>query len=87
MYATTQSLRIGQENNTLPNFLSCYVLWKHNTRPIHFTSVVDNFGVKYTQQEDADHLKTVLERDYIVTADWTGKRYIGITLDWDYEQQ
>jgi hypothetical protein len=25
-------------------------LWKHNTRPIHFTLVVDNFRVKYTQK-------------------------------------
>ena len=23
-------------------------LWKHDTRPIHFTLVVDNFGVKFT---------------------------------------
>ena len=25
-------------------------LWKHNTRPIHFTLVVNNFGAKYTRQ-------------------------------------
>jgi hypothetical protein len=62
-------------------------LWKHDTRPIFFTLVVDNFGVKYTQREDVNHLKTVLERNYTVTADWTVKRYIGISLDWDYEQQ
>jgi hypothetical protein len=61
-------------------------LWKHNTRPIHYTLVVDDFEVKYTRQrqEDVNHLKTVLECDYTVTADWTGRRYIGITLDWDY---
>jgi hypothetical protein len=62
-------------------------LWKHVTRPIHFTIVVDNFGVKYTQQEDVDHLKATLDRNYTVTADWTGKQYIGITLNWDYEQR
>ena len=56
-------------------------LWKHKTRPIQFTLVVDDFGVKYTRQEDVDHLKTVLECDYTVTADWTGNQYIGITLD------
>ncbi len=61
-------------------------LWKHDTRPIQFTLVVDDFGVKYTQQEDVEHLKSVIERDYTVTADWTGNRYIGITLDWDYKQ-
>ena len=25
-------------------------LWKHETKPIHFTLVVDYFGVKYTRQ-------------------------------------
>jgi len=62
-------------------------LWKHETRPIQFTLVVDDFGVKYTQQEDVYHLKPTLERNYTVMADWTGKRYIRITLDWDYEQK
>ena len=60
-------------------------VWKHKTRPIHFTLVVDDFGVKYTRQEDVDHLKSTMESNYRVMADWTGKRYIGITLDWDYE--
>ena len=62
-------------------------LWKHDARPIHFTLVVDDFGVKYTQQEDVDHLKTILERNSTVTADWTGQQYIRTTLDWDYEQR
>ena len=62
-------------------------LRKHDTRPIHFTLVVDGFEVKYTRQEDVDHQKIVLERDYTVTADMTGKQYIGITLHWDYEQR
>ena len=48
-------------------------LWKHDTRPIHFTLVVDDFVVKYTQQEDVDHLKNVIEQDYTVTVDWTEK--------------
>ena len=60
-------------------------LWKHDTRPIQFTLVVDDFGVKYTQLEDVNHLQTAIEQDYTVTVDWTGKRYIGITLDWDYK--
>ena len=62
-------------------------MWKHDTRPIHFTLVVEDFGVKFTRQEDVDHLRNVLERDYTVTEDWTGKRYIEITLDWDYKQR
>ena len=62
-------------------------LWKHNTRPIQFTLVVDNFGIKYTRKEDVEHLKSVIELNYTVTADWTGNRYIGITLNWDYKQR
>jgi hypothetical protein len=62
-------------------------LWKHDTRPIQFTLVVDDFGVKYTRKEDVEHLRSVIEQDYTVTADWTGNQYIGITLDWDYKRQ
>jgi len=32
-------------------------------------------------------LKETLERYYKVTNDWTGNRYIGITLDWDYDKR
>jgi len=32
-------------------------LWKHDTRPIQFTLVVDDFGVKYVGEEHAQHLK------------------------------
>ena len=33
------------------------------------------------------HLKQTLEHHYKVTTDWTGTRYIGITLDWDYKRK
>ena len=26
-------------------------LWKHNTRPVHFTLVVDDFGIKFVGEE------------------------------------
>ena len=39
-------------------------LWKHDTRPIQFTLVVDDFGVKYVGEEHARHLKSVLEEHY-----------------------
>jgi len=62
-------------------------LWKHDTRPIQFKLVADDFGVKNTRQEDVNHLKTVIKQNYTVTADWTGNQYIGITLDWDYKRR
>ena len=58
-------------------------LWKHDTQPIQFTLVVDDFGVKYVGKEHAVHLQKVRESHYKLTCDWTGNRYIGITLDWD----
>ena len=59
-------------------------LWSHKTRPIQFTLVVDDFGVKYVGKEHAIHLQKVLEEHYKVTSDWTGTRYVGIHLHWDY---
>ena len=62
-------------------------LWLHKTRDISFTLVVDDFGVKYTHKSDADHLLNLLKASYPITIDWSGKKYIGIDLDWDYKHQ
>ena len=37
-------------------------LWRHTTRPIQFTLVVDDFGVKYVGKEHADHLIQTLKQ-------------------------
>jgi hypothetical protein len=62
-------------------------LWKHNQRPIWFSLVVDNFGVKYIGKEHADHLLTTISLLYNTTTDWTGALYCGLTLKWDYEDR
>ena len=62
-------------------------LWKHDWRPIQFTLVVDDFGVKYIGKEHAQHLFKTIQQHYPVTPEWKGKRYIGITLDWDYKKR
>jgi len=59
--------------------------WKHDTRPIQFSLVVDDFGVKYVGEENAKHLIEVLEQHYEITKDWTGSKYLGLDLTWDYE--
>jgi hypothetical protein len=59
-------------------------LWKHVTRDIHFTLVVDDFAVKYTALLDAQHLLGTLEQLYVCSTDWTASRYCGLTLHWDY---
>jgi hypothetical protein len=60
-------------------------LWKHQTRPISFTLVVDNFGVKYVGKEHVDHLIRCIKQQYELTKDWTGDLYCSIKLKWDYK--
>ena len=59
-------------------------LYRHKTRPIAFSLVVDDFGVKYTNKCDAEHLLSVLSAKYPMKADWTGTRYLGMSLKWTY---
>ena len=59
--------------------------WRHEWRPISFTLVVDDFGEKYINKTDVDHLTSVLSQDYQIDMDWEGTRYLGLTLDWDYK--
>ncbi len=60
--------------------------WKHDWRPISFTLVVDDFGVKYINETDINHHLQALKQDYKIEEDWEGTRYLGITLDWDYKK-
>ena len=62
-------------------------LWSHETRPISFSLVVDDFGVKYVGKEHADHLIAVLKEHYEITEDWKGTKYCGITFNWDYKNR
>ena len=62
-------------------------LWYHETRNIKFALVVDDFGIKYEREEDAQHLIESLTPHYQITTDMKGERFIGLTLDWDYKNQ
>ena len=59
--------------------------WKHKWGPIQFSLVVDDFGVKYKGKEHTQHLMNALKKDYEISEDWEGKKYIGLMIDWDYE--
>ena len=61
-------------------------LWRHVTRDVRFTLVVDDFAVRYTNCDDAMHLLTALQEQYQVTKDWNAMCYCGLTLSWDYDQ-
>jgi hypothetical protein len=62
-------------------------LWRHKWRPIIFSLVVDDFGVKYMGKEHADHLVQALMTHYTIAIDWTGETFRGITLKWDYNKR
>ena len=59
-------------------------LWQHKTRPIYFFLCLDDFGIKYVFPEHAEHLLAALHIQYEVTTDWTGNKYLAITLISDY---
>ena len=48
-------------------------LWRHYTKPIQFTLVVVDFGIKYENKQDAQDLINALEKNYkAVSVDWDG---------------
>jgi hypothetical protein len=59
-------------------------LFVHQTRDIKFTLIVDDFGVKYSDKKDVEFLISILEPVYDLHIDWSGSKYLGISLDWDY---
>ena len=94
MYRLAQSGRIA--NQDLQIHLAKYGyyparrtpgLWKHKTRKINFTLVVDDFGIKYTNKNDIDHLINAIKEKYSIKIDWEGSKYIGIDLKWDYTKR
>ena len=81
-------LTIHLNNNEYHQCKGSPGLWKHKWRPVTFTLVVDDFGVKYVGQEHAQHLINVLQKNYSkIVLDWTGQRYCGMQLQWDYQKK
>ena len=60
-------------------------LFTHKTRDIAFSLVVDDFGVRYGKIEDTEHLLKTIKDRYPVRAEWSPTFYLGVTLDFDYE--
>jgi len=61
-------------------------IWGHDHRATKFCLCVDDFGVKYTSQEDAYHLICALQESYDITIDWSGKSFCGLDLEWSYDK-
>jgi hypothetical protein len=54
-------------------------LWKHNSRPIAFSLVVNDFGMKYVGKENAQHLLRTIRKYYKCSRNWEGEQYCGLT--------
>ena len=59
-------------------------LWRHTTRNITFSLVVDEFGVKYVGKENTDHLIQALKKQYTIFIDWNDSLFCGLHIQWDY---
>ncbi len=59
-------------------------LWRHESWPLTFTLVFDDFGIKFVNKANADHLISSIKKTYTLMEDWMGNLYCGITLKSDY---
>ena len=48
---------------------------------------VDDFGIKYHNKEDLDHLINDFRTKYEASTDITGSNYIGLAIDWNYKEE
>jgi hypothetical protein len=46
--------------------------WQYDWHPISFTLVINNFGVKYINNNNANHLTSVLKQDNKINTNWEG---------------
>ena len=78
------------ERLTEHGYYQCLItpgLWRHQWRPILFVLIVDDFGIQFEGKKHAEHLLTSLQQSYKVTTDWTGSKFAGIDLTWNYVQR
>ena len=62
-------------------------LWSHKWCPIQFVLLVDDFGIEYVGKQHTLHLHKILEHNYKIKNNWEGKKFSGIDLAWDYNDQ
>ena len=90
MYGLSQSGKLAHDYLVAHLALGGYfptqftsALFTNRTNTIQFALIVDDFGVKYTNQWDFNAFVQHLQRKYSITKD-DGIRFNGITLRWDY---
>jgi len=58
-------------------------LFRHVSNNVYFTLVVDDFAVKYTDRIAVEHLFATIREEYRLEIDWSGSKYIGMTVHHD----
>ena len=91
MYGLKQAARLAYDDLVLhlskfgyyPD-KNCQNIWSHKTLPTKFCLCVDDFGVKIFNEADKEHLCNALKQKYDITIDTSGKKFCGLTLNWNY---
>jgi hypothetical protein len=55
-------------------------LWKQKTRPISFSLVDNDFGMKYFGEDNAQHLLQTIQQYYKCLCNWDSKQYCRLTI-------
>ena len=91
MYGLKQAARLAYDS--LKNHLGEYDyfpnkvatnIWSHTKRKTKFYLCIDNFGVQYFSKGDTNHLINALQQKYIMTTDFTGKKFCDLDITWYY---
>jgi hypothetical protein len=66
-------------------FVDC--LFVHKTRNITFALIVDDMGIKYSEDEDLQFLVDVISPHWKLKVDITGSKFLGMHLVWQYNRK
>jgi hypothetical protein len=75
---------LGEHGYTQAVNVPC--LYRHTSNSVAFSLVVDDFGIKYKERADVEHLLEVLRKLYEITVDWEGRKYLGVTIRFDTQK-
>jgi hypothetical protein len=91
IYGLPQSGRLSQDrlikHLRAHDYIQCPntpALFKHKSKNLAFTLVVDDFMIKYSDPQDLDDFFSVLRKQYVITTDTSDtQKYVGITIQHD----
>jgi hypothetical protein len=91
IYGLPQSGRLSQDrlikHLAKHDYVQCPntpALFRHRVKNFAFTLVVDDFGIKYSDEADLDEFLGVLRKQYEITEDRSDtQKYVGITIAHD----